>query len=142
MRDLYAALNQPHLVDRLDVRGETPVDAEDLALDKRTDAQVIEDIRAILPWVRVAILPDGLVIEPIDCGNLSGLMVASQQSDMRGVLQLQTEQQLEGFHGVVATVHEVAHEHVFGVRDLAAFVEKFQQVVELAMDVAANGDRR
>ena len=65
-------------------------------------------------------------------------MVTSEESDAVGVLQLEAKQELESLHRVVATIHEVTHEDVLGVGDLAALFEKLEQVVELTMDVTAN----
>jgi hypothetical protein len=47
-------------------------------------------------------------------------VVAAQQRDARWVLHFETQQQFEGFHGVIAAVHEVAHEDVARFVDLSA----------------------
>ena len=65
-------------------------------------------------------------------------MVASEESDAIGVLELQAEQELEGLDRVVPAIDKIAHENVSSVRDLTSFLKKFEQVMELAMDVAAN----
>ena len=61
----------------------------------------------------------GLTIEAIDLSDLPGLVVAPQQGDLVGPLGLQGQQPGEGLQTVVAAVHEVAHEHIVGVRHLA-----------------------
>ena len=63
-------------------------------------------------------------------------MVAAQQEEVFGVLDLVGEQQADGFDGVLAAVHVVAQEEVVGVGREAAQVEQSQQVVELPVDVA------
>ena len=52
------------------------------------------------------------------------------------------EQSGQRFEAVVASIHKVTHEDVVGVWDLAAPSEQLLQVVELAVDVAADGDGR
>jgi len=68
-------------------------------------------------------------------------MVASEESDESRILQFETQQQLEGLHGVVTSVNEVSHEDVSGVGYLSSFVEQLEQVMELAMDISTDGDR-
>ena len=65
-------------------------------------------------------------------------MVAPQERHARGVPSFQQEEEGEGFERVEAPVHEVAHEDVRGGRDFAARGKQFEQVVELAVDVAAD----
>ena len=67
-------------------------------------------------------------------------MVTSEKGDAVGPLQLQTEQELEGLNRVVAAIDEVTHEDVAGIRNLTTFFEKLEEVVELTMDVTADGN--
>jgi len=67
-------------------------------------------------------------------------MVSSQQGDVRWILQLQAQKQLEGLYGVEASVYEVTHENVSGLGDLTALVEQLEQIVELAVDISAYGN--
>ena len=55
-------------------------------------------------------------------------------------LQLEAEKQLECFNRVVATINEVAHKDIAGIWNLPSFFKELEQVVELTMDVTANGD--
>ena len=53
------------------------MDAEDFALNDSTDAEVVEDLGAVLPWVGVAILAQSLLVEAVDGGDTTRLVVAS-----------------------------------------------------------------
>ena len=55
--------------------------AEDLPVDQRRQGQVVKQVREELPHVRVAILSQALVVEAVDLGDLSGLVVAAQNRD-------------------------------------------------------------
>ena len=68
------------------------MDAEYLALNNSTDSEVIEYFSAVFPWVGISILSDGLIVESIDCGDLSSLMVSSQESNVSRVLQFETKE--------------------------------------------------
>jgi len=74
------------------------MNTEDLALYNSANSKVVEDLCAVLPGVCVTILSDSFIIEAIDCGDLSCLVIASQQSYVSGVLQFQTEKELEGLN--------------------------------------------
>jgi len=67
-------------------------------------------------------------------------VVASEEGDMGWVLELQAQKELESFDGVVASVDEVSHEDVARVGNLSTFVEELEQIVELAVNVSADGD--
>mmetsp|Transcript_2693 Transcript_2693/g.4548 ORF Transcript_2693/g.4548 Transcript_2693/m.4548 type:complete len:300 (-) Transcript_2693:74-973(-) len=138
--DLHSAVDESDLVDGLDLGGEATVDAENFSLHNSSNAEVVEDFSAVFPGVGVAILPDRLVVEAVDRGDLPRLVVSSQESDVCGVLELQTEEELEGLHGVEASVDEVTHENVPRVWDLSSLVKELEQVVELSVDVSADGD--
>ena len=70
VRDLNLAIDCPDLVDGLDLRTESAVHAEDLAVDDRSNGQVIEHLGAVLPRIGVAVFPINLVVKSINSGNL------------------------------------------------------------------------
>ena len=124
VRNLHAAINKANLIKSLNFRGEATMNAEDLALDDGTDSEVVEDFTAVLPGVDIAVLTHCLLIEAVDRGDTARLMIASQERDAVGVLELEAEEKLEGFHTVVTTVDEVTHKDVARVGDLAAFFKQ------------------
>ena len=69
-------------------------------------------------------------------------MVTSEQSDALGPPRFEEEEEGEGLEGVVPAVDEVPHEYVVGVRDVPARLQQLEEVVELSVDVAADGHRR
>jgi len=73
------------------------VNAENLALNYSTNAEIVEDLSAVFPWVCITVLSDCFVVEAIDSGDLSSLVVTSEESDVSRVLELQTEKKLECF---------------------------------------------
>lgn len=140
--DLHLAVDGPHLINSLDLRGESPVDAEYLAIDERPQRQIIESLIEVFPRGGASVLLDDLIVEPVDGGNLPGLVVAPQQEDLFGVFDLVAEEQLDGLHRVVAPVYEVPDEDVSVLRKLTSHLEQLEYVEELAVDVAADGHRR
>ncbi len=67
-------------------------------------------------------------------------MVAAEKRDGLRVAHLETEQQLQCLHTVVAAIDEVAHEDVPGLGNVTAHAEELQKIVELAVDIAADSD--
>lgn len=57
------------------------METEDSIFDDCSEGQIIEQICKVLPHIGVAVLAHALIIEAIDLGDLSTLMVASQNSD-------------------------------------------------------------
>lgn len=65
-------------------------------------------------------------------------MVAAQDEEVLGVLDLVCEQQADGLKGLLATVYVVAKEEIVGLRRKTTILEEPQEIVVLAMDIAAN----
>lgn len=74
------------------------MDAENLSFDNSTNTKVIEDLGTILPWVGITVLSNSFVIETIHGGDLSGLVVTSEEGDVGWILQLEAQQKLECFY--------------------------------------------
>ena len=74
-------------------------------------------------------------------GDLSALVVASE--DGKSILEadLQCDEKSYSLDRVVATVDVIAHEQVVRVGWLSTNFEELSKVMELAVDVSADGDR-
>jgi hypothetical protein len=141
MRNFHSSINESDLVNGFDFRRETTVNAEDLALNDSSDTEIVEYFSAVLPWVSVSVLSNGLIVESIDSSDLSCFVISSKESDMSWVFQLEAEQELECFDGVESSVDKISHENIASVWNFTALVEKFQKIVELSMDISTNGNR-
>lgn len=69
---------------------------EYLSLDDCCERKVVKSVSKIIPDIVVSVLLGHLVVEAVDCRNVPGLMVASQQYHQLGVLQFVEEQQQDG----------------------------------------------
>ena len=98
------------------------MNAENLALNYSTNAEIVEDLSAVLPGIGVAVLSVDLIIESIDGGDLSRFVVASEQGDSFWVLDLQTEQVFEGFDRVVPAINKISDEDIARLVDFSACV--------------------
>lgn len=67
-------------------------------------------------------------------------MVATQQEDAVGVLDLEGEEEADGLDALAPAVDVVAQEQIGGLGREASVLEEAQHVVVLAVDVAADLD--
>ena len=118
------------------------MDAEDAIVDDGSQREVIEDVSAVSPNIERAVLPQTFIVKSVDLGDLPALVVSSNQRDQIGIADFIGEEQQKGLDAVEAPVHEIAQEKVADARNVAAVFEEFEQIIELSMDVAADGYRR
>lgn len=97
----------------------------------RRNCEQIEDFATIFPAIRIAVLAEALIKEPIDLCYLACLVVAAQQRYPAGVPCLEREQSGECLQAVVAPIDKVAHEYVIRVRHLAPGSKQLLQIIEL-----------
>ena len=75
-------------------------------------------------------------------GDLARLVVSTKNGDSFGEAHLQSDEQSDGLNRVVTTIDVVTHEEVVSGWRLATNLEEFFQIVELTMNVTADGYRR
>ena len=115
--------------------------ADDLLLHDRDEGQAVEAVVEELPQLDV-VAPLALVVKAVDPVDLARLVVAAQQEEVLRELDLEAQQQQHALHRLLPAVDVVAQEEVVGLRREAAKLEHAQQVGVLAVDVAADVDRR
>ena len=71
MGHLYSPVDGSDLIDSLDLGAQTAVNAENFTVDDSSDRQVIEYFGAVFPRVGITVLTVDLIIEAINCGDLS-----------------------------------------------------------------------
>ena len=72
-----SSFEEADLVESFDVWRETSMDAEDFSFDNCRDSEVIEYFDAVLPRVSISILANALIVESVDCSDLSRLVVSA-----------------------------------------------------------------
>ena len=99
--------------------------AENGVIDDSSQRKIIKQLSEVNPDIGVSILPQALVIEPVDLGDLSYFVITSQNSYSVLKSDFQSNQQRYCFNRVVPTVNIIAHEEVVGVWRLSANFKKF-----------------
>mmetsp|Transcript_6233 Transcript_6233/g.18937 ORF Transcript_6233/g.18937 Transcript_6233/m.18937 type:complete len:205 (-) Transcript_6233:40-654(-) len=141
MRNLLLAVDDTNLVQCIDGGTQATVHTEHLVIDESRETEIVEEICTIAPHVHRAELAQTFVIETIHLCDLTTFVVASNESDAVRVANLESEKQEEGFDTVEASIDKVAHEEVVRVRTLATDLEELLEIVELAMNISADGHR-
>lgn len=116
------------------------MNGEHLVVNNRRYREVVKHIGKVLPDHSIPILGLTLHIEPIVLRDRPGLMIPPDHMHLRGVLDLEQAQKRDDFHGMRASVDEIAQEQVTRVGQVPADLEDLQDVVKLAVDVADDGD--
>jgi len=94
--DLYFAVEDAHLVDGAQLRAESAVQAECASVDQCPQVHEVEEVRALLPHVAVALLVHDFDLEPLHDRYLTALVVAAQEGDLPRVFEFVAEQQSQG----------------------------------------------
>ena len=115
--------------------------AENLLVYNGSQWQEVHDLCAVSPDVHGAILAQALIIEAVHLRDLPRLVIAANQRDISRVPHLKCEEKQEGLHTVKASINEIAHKKVVGAWAVISDSEQLHQIVELAMDVATDGNR-
>jgi hypothetical protein len=105
----YLSIDLSDLIKGVKVGRESTVEAEDLVLDDSSQGKQVEEVGVVLPNISIAIFAQALIIEAIYLSNLAGLVVASQDGDSFLEPHLQSNEEGDGFNGVVASVDVVTH---------------------------------
>mmetsp|Transcript_9142 Transcript_9142/g.19171 ORF Transcript_9142/g.19171 Transcript_9142/m.19171 type:complete len:375 (+) Transcript_9142:761-1885(+) len=127
------------LIERRELRAEPAVRAKDLLVDDGRAGEAVEAVRECLPELD----PEAalaLVVEAVDAVDGGALVVAPEDEEVLGVFDLVGQEEADGLEGLLAAVDVVAQEDVVGLGGEAAVFEEAQQVVVLAVDVAADLD--
>lgn len=110
---------------------------ENLLVDDGGNRKAVEAVGEGLPELDV--VPSlALIVETVYTVDGSALVVAAQDEKVFRVLDLVRQQQADGFEGLLAAVDVIAEEEVVGLRREAAILEQSQEIVVLAVDIAAN----
>lgn len=71
VRNLLNAVERSDVVQRVDAGGKTTVKTENLVVDEGGQREVVEEVGEVLPDVGVAVLPEALIVEAVNLGNLA-----------------------------------------------------------------------
>lgn len=107
MRNFLNSVKGSDIVEGIDARRETSVEAEDLVVDEGGEGKVVEKVGEVLPHVCISILAEAFIIEAVHLSDLTRFVVATEDGDPLWVSDFQGHKEGHGLDGVVSTVNVV-----------------------------------
>lgn len=125
------------LLHGIEVGAQATVHGEDLLVNDGGNGQAVEAVGKCLPQLDV-VASLALIVETVDTVDGGTLVVAAQDEEVLGVLDLVGQEKADGLEGLLATVDVVTEEEVVGLRWEATVLEETEEVVVLAVNVTAD----
>lgn len=82
---------------------------EDLVVDQGSEGKVVKEVGEVLPDIGVSVFAKTLVVETVDLGDLTGLVVSSKNGDSLRVSDLEGDEKGDGLDGVVTSINIVTY---------------------------------
>jgi len=107
-----------------------------LVVDEGGERKVVEQICEKFPYVGVSVLTETFIVEAIDLGDLAGFVVPTEDRDALGVSDFESNEEGDGFDGVVSSINIITHKKVVRIWIWSPNSEELHQVMELAVDIS------
>ena len=120
---------------------ESTVKTKDASGHNSRHGQEVKRISEVLPDIGIAVLAKTFIIESVDLSDLSAFMISSQNGNAIFVPDFKCDQESDGFQTVISSIDIVAHEEIIGFRTISTNTKELGKIVELTMNITANGDR-
>ena len=132
---------QSYLINRvIDAWTEPAVHAENAVINDRSQRHVVEYISTISPHIQRSVFPQALIVEAVDLSDLSAFVVSSDEGNKIRVPDFEGQEEEECLDAVEASIYEISEEEVADVGDISSVFEEFEEIIELSVDVSADGD--
>ena len=114
------------------------METEDSIVNDSGQRKVVKKLSEVDPDVRVTVLAKALIVEAVHLGDLTDLVVSTENGQSILKTHFQGDKESNSLYGVVSAIDIISHEKVVCVWGLSAYLEKFLQVVELSVDITAD----
>jgi hypothetical protein len=109
VRHFLDSVERSNVVESVNARWKTTVQAEDLIVDQCSQGKVVEEVGEIFPNIGVAVFSETFVVEAIHLGDLAGFVVSSKDGDAGGISDLEGNKEGHRLDWVVTTVDIVTY---------------------------------
>lgn len=125
------------LLHRVEVGTKTTVHGKDLLVNNGGNGETVEAVGKCLPELDV-VATLALVVETIDTVDGGTLVIATEDEEVLGVLDLVGEQQADGLQGLLASVDIITEEEVVGLGGESTVLKQPEQVIVLPVNITAD----
>ena len=77
VRNLLYTIQRTDVIESVDRGTQTTMKAENLVIDESGEGEVVEEVSEVFPDIRVAVLSEAFVVEPVHLGNLARLVIST-----------------------------------------------------------------
>jgi len=138
VRNLLESVQGADVVQSVDAGRQSSMETEDLTVHQGSQRKIVKQIGEIFPNIGIAILPQTLVIKSIDLGDLSALMITTEDGDAAAKPHLESDEESDSLNTVVSSINIVSHEEIVGVWRLSPDPEQLHEVMELSMNISTH----
>jgi hypothetical protein len=107
--DFLDTVQSSDVIQCVDARRKTTVKTEDLVVDQGSEGEVVKEVGEILPDISVSVFAKTLVVETVDLGDLTGLVVSSKDGDSLRVSDLEGDEKGDGLDRVVTSINIITY---------------------------------
>jgi len=129
------------LLHGVEIGAQATVHGEDLLINDGGNGQAVEAVGKCLPQLDV-VASLALIVEAVDAVDGGTLVVAAENEEVLGVLDLVGQEKADGLEGLLATVDVVTEEKVVCLGRESTVLEETEKVVVLAVNVTADLESR
>lgn len=109
MGNLLDAVQSSDVVQSVDAGRETTVKTENLVVDQGSEGEVVKEVGEILPDISVSVFAKTFVVETVDLGDLTGLVVSSEDGNSLRVSDLEGDEKGDGLNRVVTSINVITY---------------------------------
>jgi len=109
VRNLLNTIKSSDVIQSINARGEAAMKTEDLVVDQGSEGEVVKEVGEVLPDISVSVFAKTLVVETVDLGDLTGLVISSKNGDSLRVSDLEGDEKGDGLDGVVTSINVVTY---------------------------------
>jgi len=115
------------------------VHGEDLLVNDGSNGQAVEAVGESLPQLDV-VSSLALIVETVDAVDRGTLVVAAEDEEVLGVLDLVGKKQTDGLERLLATINVITEEEVVGLGRETTVLEQTEEIVVLPVDITTDLD--
>lgn len=135
VRNFIRPLNFVYIVDKLQVRRESPMHAKNFVIDQCSDGKIVKARRKFFPNLNI-VPPLAFIVESINSVDCGGFVVSSKQKKIFRIFDFVSKQKTYGLDRLSSPIYIIAQKKIVGKGRLFTILEYTQEIEILPMNVS------